>query len=114
MTGTERSAASQNVFREVNECVVEVHRAMAFEDGPDQLLEVFCECGGSHCAERLELTRAEYERVRGDGARFVLALGHETTLVERVVERSDRYLVVENDGRAAELSREADPRSEPA
>jgi hypothetical protein len=111
MTGAERNAANQNVFREVNERVVEVHRAMDVSDTPDRLLEIFCECGRSHCTERLELTRAEYERVRADATHFVLACGHETTLVEHVVARTERYVVVENEGRAAELARESDPRA---
>jgi len=111
MTGTEREAAKQNVFREVNERVVEVHGAMNAQEAPDSLLEIFCECGRSQCAERIELTRAEYERVRAHATHFALARGHETALVDHVVERTDRYVVVENQGRAAELARAADPRA---
>jgi hypothetical protein len=112
MTGTERHAAKQSVFREVNERVVEVHRAMDATEAPGAMLEVFCECGRAHCTKRVELTRTEYERVRVDGTHFVLAHGHETALVEHVIARTERYVVVENEGRAAELARSSDPRAE--
>ena len=111
MDGAERNATNQNVFREVNERVVAVHRGM---DGapaePGSLLEVFCECGRAGCIERIALSRAEYERVREDSTHFVLAPGHDVTLVERLIARTERYVIVENEGRAAELARAADPR----
>lgn len=113
MTRADRNAANQNVFREVNERVVEAHRAMdVSERDSESLLEVFCECGRGFCTERLELSRAEYERVRAEATHFVLAPSHETTLVETVIERTDRYVIVENEGRAAELARAANPRAQ--
>lgn len=110
MSQVEGNAANQNIFRDVNELVVEAHRVMDASDvDRDRLIEVFCECGRSGCVERIELTRAEYERVRSDPTQFVIAPGHETTLVEQLVEQTTRYTIVQNEGRAAQLARERRP-----
>jgi hypothetical protein len=102
----EGNAANQNVFRDVNERVVEAHRVMDISDSDrDRMIEVFCECGQTGCVERIELTRGEYERVRADPTQFVIAPGHETTLVEQLVEQTARYMIVQNEGRAAGLVR---------
>ena len=69
-----------------------------------------CECSDPECADALETTPAEYERVRADGARFVVAPGHQQAEVEWVVEDRSRFLVVENMGAAAEIARASDPR----
>jgi hypothetical protein len=43
--------------------------------------------------------------------RFFVLSGHEDESVERIVERNDRYLVVEKIGDAAEEADDRDPRS---
>jgi hypothetical protein len=55
-----------------------------------------CECSDEACAESLELTRAEYQAVRANGARFVIAPRHEIGATQRVVEQNRRFAVVEN------------------
>ena len=57
---------------------------------------VICECSDPECLEVLELTRAEYSRVRARG-NFAIAHGHVTPEVERVVESCDGYDVVSKD-----------------
>ncbi len=47
------------------------------------------------CAERIELSRSEYERIRSRQTFFVVVPGHELPEIERVVERADRYAIVE-------------------
>jgi hypothetical protein len=69
-----------------------------------------CECSDQECAEALEITAAEYERVRADGARFVVCAGHQLPELERVVEGNDRFLVVEKVGPAGTIARASDPR----
>jgi hypothetical protein len=49
--------------------------------------------------------------VRNDSTRFFVVPGHEDERVERVVERNDRYVVVEKIGEAAEEADDLDPRS---
>jgi hypothetical protein len=41
------------------------------------------------------MTLAEYERVRSQRDRFAVVPGHQTDNIERVVETSDRYLIVD-------------------
>jgi len=35
-----------------------------------------CECSLPHCTEKLKLTLREYEQIRADSGRFVIAPGH--------------------------------------
>lgn len=58
----------------------------------------------------LEIWMEEYERVRGNSARFVVAAGHQLPGVERIVEGTSRFLVVEKIGAAGEVARASDPR----
>jgi hypothetical protein len=71
---------------------------------------LICECSDPACAESLEITPQEYEAVRADRARFVVLKGHEMPEVERVVEDTGRYIVVEKLGAAAEMAQAGDPR----
>ena len=58
------------------------------------------------------MSLGEYEAVRSEPSHFAVAPGHEEPTVERVVGRTDRYLVVEKVGEAGDLAEEADPRSD--
>lgn len=101
----EKNARSQVLFRAVNEHIAELSRMGAMD------VSLFiCECSSEACAEALEITAAEYERVRTDGARFVVLPGHQLRDVERVIEGSGRFLVVEKLGAAAAIARASDPR----
>lgn len=102
----EKNARNQVVFREVNEHIADLAGASS---GPGVSLFI-CECSDTECAESLEISTAEYERVRADGARFVVLSGHQLPEVERVVEGNGRFLVVEKLGPAAAIARDADPR----
>lgn len=70
-----------------------------------------CECSDPSCTAVVRLTLAEYEHVRGDGRRFFNLPGHEHASGPwgRVVERHDRYLVVEKVGDAADVARQEAP-----
>jgi len=61
------------------------------------------------------LSAQDYETVRQNGARFVVAPGDEHVWpdVENVTERNERYWVVEKLGEAARVSGELDPRLQP-
>jgi hypothetical protein len=100
----QRVAMNEATFRKVNE---------GMEAGPDAsgLLRFVCECGRLHCTKLIELTRAEYEGVRGNPRRFAIVEGHEILEAEMIVERHDRYLVVEKSGDPeAEIVEHTDPR----
>jgi predicted ThiF/HesA family dinucleotide-utilizing enzyme len=100
----QRVALNEATFRKVNE-------GMEVGQDPGGLLTFICECGRLGCNRLLELTRAEYEAVRANPRRFAVLSGHEMEEVEKVVERHDRYLVVEKAGDPeAEVVEHTDPR----
>jgi hypothetical protein len=101
-----KNARNQVAFREVNERITE----LTSEWRQTEMSLFICECSDPECAESLEITPAEYERVRMNGARFIVLGGHELPEVERVVEGNGRFLVVEKIGPAATIARDADPR----
>ena len=100
----QRVAMNEATFRKVNE-------SMEVGQDPGGLLTFICECGRLGCNLLIELTRAEYEGVRANPRRFAIVAGHEIAEVEQVVERQERYLVVEKTGDvAAEVVEHTDPR----
>ena len=89
-----RAAKNQALFREVNERVEKLNEAFSL------LLpvgEFVCECADAACAERIGLTMQEYEAVRAHASRFLVAPGdaHYVPEVERVVEKHERFWIVE-------------------
>jgi hypothetical protein len=91
----------------VNEAILQ--QALRF-GGIDDEYEFICECSDYRCAERLTLTLRDYEHIRAEGTRFVIAPGHDRAEVELVVETSPDHLIVEKDGLAGLLAEFADPR----
>lgn len=81
---------TEAAFREVNERIAE--NARRFDAGETEFI---CECADVHCTERVEATLDEYERVRADGATFLLAAGHRDPSLERVVLKRPRFDIVE-------------------
>jgi hypothetical protein len=75
-----------------------------------------CECANDTCLQHIEMTSSEDEAVRQDGARFFVAPRDEHVWpdIEQVIERNDRYWIVEKTGHAQYLTKRADPRSSPA
>ena len=101
-----RAARNQSFFRQINERVNELNEAFSLVL---PLGEWVCECADQSCIARIELSAQDYETVRQNGARFVVAPGD-----EHVTERNQRYWVVEKLGEAARVSGDLDPRSQPA
>jgi len=103
-----RLGLNEAMFREVNERVEEVNQAFGSITGE---FDIFCECGDVDCAERITVPTSEYERVRSDSKQFLLKVGHEDPLVERVIENRDSYVIVEKEGVEVErVAEETDPR----
>ena len=73
-----------------------------------------CECANENCTEAVTLTVAEYEAVRADPTHFLVApsADHVVAGVERIVERHERYWVVEKAGEAGKLTEVLDDRSD--
>ena len=103
----ERIARNEATFRQINE---DIERGRDAEDD-STLIGFVCECGMADCSRLIELTSAEYERVRSDPARFAIVNGHEFPATETVVERTERYAVVNKDKPTRHIARETDPRS---
>jgi hypothetical protein len=106
-TRAERQGRNESLFREVNERIAELNQTFQIEG----LSEFLCECSREECKEPVTISLDEYEAVRRESTRFFVIPGHEDEGVERVVERNDRYFVVEKIGDAAEEAEELDPRS---
>jgi hypothetical protein len=104
-----RVAKNEAAFREVNERIKDVSHAFAgFGPSP---VEFVCECSREGCFDLIALTLEEYAEVRAVPERFFVVPGHESPEFERVVERNDRYLVVEKFGEAGEVAAETNPAS---
>jgi hypothetical protein len=102
-----RIARTETVFRHVNERIAET----ADHFGSDET-EFVCECADPDCQHRLAVPLDEYENVREDGTRFVVAQGHELPQHERVVTRRHGYAIVEKFRRGlAAAVRRTDPRA---
>jgi hypothetical protein len=104
----ERLAKNEVLFRSVNEAIEQ--QALRF-GGVDDEYEFVCECSATECVERVTLTLRQYEQVRAEGTRFVLAPAHANPEVELVVQETADHDVVEKDGAAGVIAEQADPRS---
>ena len=102
--GRQRVAMNEATFRKVNE-------GMEVGQDPSGLMTFLCECGRLGCNKLIQLTRVEYENLRTNPRRFAILDGHEILEAEEIVERHDRYLVVEKTGDPeAEIVEHTDPR----
>jgi hypothetical protein len=99
-----RLARNEVMFRAINERIREL--ADRFQHLGDEDIAFVCECADETCVERVQLTQNQYDDVRAIPARFVVVPGHEATpLVERVVFRSETFVIVRKIGIAADVAR---------
>jgi hypothetical protein len=104
-----RVGENEALFRAVNEQVSQLSEQFESVEEP---MSAICECGRLDCNDRLEVTTTAYERVRDDGALFLIKPGHVAEDVESVVRREDTYWVIrKHAGEPAALARDTDPRS---
>lgn len=94
-----RAARNEHMFRQINE---RLHALARIESSLDPVERFVCECFQASCSAVIELTADEYRAVRADGARFLVVPDgvHTAPQFEQVVERHDRYWVVEKNGPA--------------
>ena len=90
----ERLAKNEALLREVNERIHDVGQGLQVLPDDGQL-DFRCECGRPECDLFVHLMAFDYQRVRADNDRFVVVPGHEDPEIERVVERSQGYVVVD-------------------
>lgn len=108
-----RQAENETLFRNVNERIEELVAGAFDRREGIEAWDFVCECHDTGCTERLAMTIAEYEAVRAEGARFVVAPSpeHVDLRIEHVVDMSSRYWVVEKVGEPGEIAEEDDPRA---
>jgi hypothetical protein len=72
-----------------------------------------CECADESCSERIGVTLAEYEGVRADGNRFLVAPAetHYFAEVERLVEMRERFWIVEKFEHGGRVAMRLNPRT---
>lgn len=102
-----RAAANEATIRDVNEGI-ERGQWPGEEDTP---VGFRCECARLGCNQLVELSVREYEEIRSNPRRFVLAPGHEFPDVETVVETGAGYIIVEKRELAGEVAERHDPRA---
>jgi hypothetical protein len=100
----EREARNQALFREVNERVAELNQIFD-QLAPDGTCHV---SAPTSTVDQLPMTMGEYEELRKVPTRFAVLPSeeHVTIELERVVEKTDRYWVVEKLGEAGEVAAE--------
>ena len=103
----ERAARNEALFREVNEQVDSLSERQ--RSGAAQELLFICECSDDRCTERVTVPRAVYEDVRANPRRFLVVPGHDQAF-EHVVDRTERYAIVEKEGPAGDVAEQTDPR----
>ena len=100
-----RIAKTESQFREVNERIAE-----SADDVGLQQVDLVCECADPECGHRIEAALDEYERVRSDGARFVVAPEHHVPEHEAVIESRPGYRIVEKLRAVGAAARRLNPR----
>jgi hypothetical protein len=103
-----RLAENEARFRVIND---RVERDLEHVADPDELLPFICECARRTCDATIELSRAEYERVREQPILFAAAPGHEILDVEDVIERHERYHVIRKHPETWEIVERTNPRA---
>ena len=89
----ERISENELLFRGLNDRIEDVA-----DSSGDATMSAVCECGDALCFAPISLPRAEYARIVRDnpsGSKFIVKPGHEIAEIDTVVERHDKYVVVE-------------------
>jgi hypothetical protein len=102
-------ARTESAFREVNEAIARTADRFEAEEA-----DFVCECADPDCTHRVTAALEDYEDVRTEGTHFLLAPGHHEPRVERVVERTGEYDVVEKfETTVARIAGRLNPRAKP-
>jgi hypothetical protein len=101
-----RAAQNESIFRELND-----HLEATSAGAPWVERGFVCECADMSCTEVIAVPLEEYQAVRSEAERFIVApkTAHVDEKVERVVGRMDGYWVVEKLGVAGDVSEDLAP-----
>jgi hypothetical protein len=105
----DQEARNETVFRDLNEWTREDNDLRLGRDRPSDTY--LCECGDRSCTEPIELTPSEYEEIRTEPLRFLIALNHENPDSDTVLLENARFATVEKIyGEPSRIARATDPR----
>lgn len=82
---------NEGLFRQVNERLKELGEGFSVVA---ERADFICECADESCAEPIQLTLEEYERVRSDPRWFFVVRGHERPEIEAIVWDIGEHVVV--------------------
>lgn len=108
MVEAQRKAKNEAVFREVNERIEDA----AVEFGVPGPASFVCERSDASCTEMVSITLVEYNEIRSSGRRFAILPGHEDPTIERLVDGTERFSVVEKIGEAGVVAGDLDSRDD--
>jgi hypothetical protein len=91
----ELQARNEALLRTVNERIRAIDETAEGWADADERFVFRCECGDPGCSEQVEMTLAEYERARSQRDRFAVVPDHEDEEIEQVVERNERFFIVD-------------------
>ena len=100
-----RIAKTESLFRDANERIAE-----SAERNGQPAAELVCECADPDCGHRIEAPLEDYERVRADGALFLLVPEHEEPEHEQVIETRPGYRIVQKLRAVGAAARRLNPR----
>ena len=100
-----RVAKTESAFRDVNERIADSAQQIGLEEAT-----LVCECADPECGHPLAAPLEDYERVRADGARFLIAPQHEEIEHEHVVETRPGYRIIEKVRAVGSAVRRLNPR----
>jgi len=97
-----RAARNEDRFRRLNERLHALSEHAQREQLAMATERFVCECAQGNCTTVVELTTDEYESVRATPTRFLVCpdAAHTSPDLEEIVERQDRYWVVQKMGEA--------------
>jgi len=99
----ERAARNQALFREVNDRIDELNEKVPVLGSTPGYV---CECLDTACTEIIPMPHDEYARIRRHPNEFLVLPGHEDPLVEVVVDKTHRWLVVRKLGVGGEIAKQ--------
>lgn len=105
---SDRVARNEASFRAINETLEAGLQRVARE--PDEPAGLVCECGHPECVQLVYVDLEKYEEVRGDSRRFLIVPGHDIPEVEDVIERAERYAIVQKHENVRAIVEQTDPR----
>ena len=100
-----RIAKTESAFRDANERIAGSAEQIGLQEAT-----LVCECADPECGHPIEAPLEDYEEVRSDGARFLIAPQHEEFGHERVVETRPGYRIVKKLKAVGSAARRLNPR----